>query len=190
MQDALVRELENAKDIARKGYNKSRGRELILKKGDKVYLLRRNIKTKRPTSKLDHIKIGPFSIKKKISDVNYELELPHRMRIHPIFHISLLEPAPPNAKPTTEDIETESENEYEVERIIDYDGHQYYVKWKDFPESENTWEKPQQLTHCQGLVRRFHRRQDQTKKRGLAATTLRQQDLRLRQTTPQLVVQA
>src|SRR2546430_5251662 len=39
----------------------------VLKKGDKVYLLRRNIKTKRPINKLDFTKLGPFKIMEKIS---------------------------------------------------------------------------------------------------------------------------
>ena len=62
-------------------------------------LLRKNIKTKRLSSKLDFKKLGPFKVKKAISDINYELELPDNMRIHPIFHISLLEPVPENATP-------------------------------------------------------------------------------------------
>ena len=40
------------------------------------------------------------------------------MRIHPVFHISLLEPAPRNAKlQTNANVETD-ENEYEVEQIL------------------------------------------------------------------------
>jgi len=77
-----------------KYYDQRRKDAPILKKGDKVYLLRRNIKTKRPSNKLDFTKLGPFKIMEKISPVNYKLALPDGMRIHPVFHISLLEPAP------------------------------------------------------------------------------------------------
>jgi hypothetical protein len=75
-----------------------------LKEGDKVYLLRKNVRTKRPSDKLDHKKLGPFKIDKKIGSVNYKLKLPETMKVHPVFHISLLEPAPPNAPaaPVTE----------------------------------------------------------------------------------------
>jgi hypothetical protein len=100
-------------------YNKHHGEGPTLKRGEKVYLLHRNIKTKQPSQKLDHQKIGPFTIEEKTGPVNYCLKLPKSMkRIHPVFHISLLEPAPKNAT-IAENIEIESEDdEYEVERIL------------------------------------------------------------------------
>jgi hypothetical protein len=54
-------------------YNKKHGSAPDLKRGEKVYLLHRNIKTKRPSQKLDHQKIGPFTIKEKLGLVNYKL---------------------------------------------------------------------------------------------------------------------
>jgi len=64
-----------------------------LKKGDKVYLHTKNLKSKRPSRKLDHVKVGPFLIKQPKGPVNYELQLPSDARVHPVFHVSLLEPA-------------------------------------------------------------------------------------------------
>jgi len=81
-----------------KYYNLRREDAPTLKRGDKVYLLRRNIRTTRPSDKLDHVKIGPFKIAKKTSPVNYKLELPIGMQIHLIFHILLLEKASANTK--------------------------------------------------------------------------------------------
>ena len=37
---------------------------LTFKKGDKVFLLRKNLVSKRPSRKLDHVKYGPFKVKK------------------------------------------------------------------------------------------------------------------------------
>ena len=121
--------------------------------GDMVYLIRRNIKTRRPSNKLDFKKLGPFKIKTKVSDPNYRLELPKTMRIHPVFHASLLEPAPRNAKPdTTAEIEDE-EPEYEVESILDSrsagNNIEYLIKWKEYPHEENTWEPKGHLVNCQ-----------------------------------------
>jgi hypothetical protein len=79
-------------------YDKKREDAPILKERERVYLLRRtignknfNIPSKKPSNKLDAIKYGLFTIKKKLTNNNYELQLPNRMKIHPVFHISLLE---------------------------------------------------------------------------------------------------
>jgi len=60
-----------------------------------VYLLTKNLKTRRPSKKLNHVKVGPFKIKKIKSLVNYELNLLLDAKVHPVFHISLLELADP-----------------------------------------------------------------------------------------------
>lgn len=127
-----------------------------------VYLLRRNIRTKRPIDKLDHKKLGPFTIDEKKGPVNYQLRLPESMgKIHPVFHISLLEPAPENAEIATNvEIEEETEDEYEVEAITNdrwYNGQQQLlVKWKGYPTSENTWEPIAHLRGCHQLVQQYY----------------------------------
>jgi hypothetical protein len=54
-------------------------------------LIRRNIQTKRPSTKLDHKKLGLFKIKRITGLVNYELVLPKTMNIYLVFYIFLLE---------------------------------------------------------------------------------------------------
>ena len=56
-----------------------------------IYLLRKNIKIKRPSDKLDYIKLRPFKIEKKLRSVTVKLIMPKGIRIYLIFHISLLE---------------------------------------------------------------------------------------------------
>ena len=144
--------------------NQKRLKGPIFKREDKVYLLRRNIKTKRPSDKLDYKKLGPFTIEKVISETNYRLSLPKSMRIHPIFHISLLEPADPDAEQIQETIEVaaEHEEEHEVDRVLDTRDEngkiEYLIHWKGYSHAENTWEPPKNLKHCQQLVREFHLR--------------------------------
>jgi hypothetical protein len=102
-------------------YNSKCSIEPMLEKGDKVYLLRRNINTKRLSDKLDYKKLGPFKISEVVGLVNYYLELPKTINIHSVFHISLLEPVLPEAPnaPYTE-IELVNPNaEYKVEKILD-----------------------------------------------------------------------
>ena len=156
----LRQELEFIQERMKRYANIKRIEGPTFKRGDMVYLTRRNIKTKRPSNKLDFKKLGPFRVQERVSNVNYRLELPQAMRIHPVFHVSLLEPAPRNATPdTTTEIEDE-EPEYEVESVLDArsanDTVEYLVKWKDYPHEENTWEPREHLTGCPETVRQYH----------------------------------
>ena len=137
-----------------------------LKKGDKVYLLTKNLRTKRPSKGLDNVKVGPFLILKRNGPVTYTLDLPPDARIHPRFHVKLLEPAHPDTPlQGTFHYEAEEENEFEVEDIITHrvvnNGTEYLVKWLGYPDSENTWEPDTNLTNCRQLLAQYHRNQDQ-----------------------------
>lgn len=151
--------------------NKKRIEGPILSEGDMVYLATKNIETKRQNKKLDYKYIGPYKIKKKISENNYELDLPPKVKLHPIFHISLLESAQDTIRVKTSnepEAEVDGPEEYVVETILDMNKingkTMYFVKWKDYPDSENTWEPPEHLMGAQRLLQNFHRRRrDQTK---------------------------
>ena len=78
--------------------NRKRSEGLDLRKRGIVYLLRKNIKTKRPSDKLNYIKLGLFKIQEKLGLVMFKLELLRHMRIYLVFHISLLEKALENAR--------------------------------------------------------------------------------------------
>jgi hypothetical protein len=77
-------------------YNKSKLKGSRFKEGDLVYLLRRNIKTIRPSNKFDYKKFGLFKVKRNIKNINYKLYFLFTIRIYPVFHISLLELADPD----------------------------------------------------------------------------------------------
>jgi hypothetical protein len=125
--------------------NRKRIEGPTLKGGDKVYLLRRNIKSNKPTKKLDAVKLGPFKVLRQKGLVNYELELPKKMRILPTFHVSLLEPATPDAalQEDVRDIDPEiQEPVYQVERILKdrtvRDQKQYLVRWEGYDHTEDS----------------------------------------------------
>ena len=145
--------------------------EPTLKEGDKVYLLRKHIKTKRPNTKLDFKKLGPFEILEKIGSVNYKLRLPANSKLHPVFHVSLLEQAKGDT-PLATDTELQPENNpdvYEVEKILDTrtttSGQQeYLIKWEGYSHAENSWEPTENL-NCPGLLDRFHQRTQKPRKK-------------------------
>lgn len=115
----LARDIDFVNLRIKKYYDNHHREGPDLKEGEKVYLLRRNIKTKRPSNKLDYLRLGPFKIEEKLGLVNYRLKLPESMqKLHTVFHISLLEPAPDNAELATNVELEDTEDEYKVERIL------------------------------------------------------------------------
>jgi len=101
--------------------NKKRDREFTLKKKNKVYLLRRNIKTKKSSNKLNHMKLKSFEILEEKKSINYELNLSTFMKIHSVFHIFLLKSADSNTSIQTKSSEINSKSQnvkYKVENIL------------------------------------------------------------------------
>ena len=76
LQEQLCTKLMFVQDRMKKHYNKTRLSGPTLKEGEMVYLIQKNLKTKRPSDKLDHKKLGLFKITEKITTSNYHLLLP------------------------------------------------------------------------------------------------------------------
>ena len=138
-------------------------------KGQQVWLLTTNVRSQRPSKKLDYKRLGPFKISEVVNLVTYRLKLPKKMRIHPVFHVSLLEPyhkntmegrIPPPPPPIGEITDEGDEREWEVEGILDsrlyYRKLQYLVTWKGFLKKDDSWEPAEGVKHCQALIRQFH----------------------------------
>ena len=121
----------------------------------------------RPSKKLQARFIGPYRIKKVVSKVAYQLELPPTLRIHPTFHVSLLRkyedpesfPHRPKAPERPDAIVIDGQEEYEVESILDKRRHrrriEYLVKWKGFPDYDATWEPLTNLANAKEKVSEF-----------------------------------
>lgn len=107
-----------------KAYANLKRRELVFAEGDLVKLNTRNIPVTVGVRKLTDRFIGPFKIEKKVSDVAYKLKLPTSFRIHPVFHISQLEPVKKSKlfSREEENITVPAEggvnDEFEIERIL------------------------------------------------------------------------
>ena len=114
------------------------------------------------SKKLDHIKVGPFFIKNVKGPVNYELDLPpDAKRKHSTFHISLLEKAKDSEPVATEFGYTpDEEDTYNVERILEERNGHFLIKWKNYPDSDNTWEPEYNLLpNCAKMLKDFRQQQ-------------------------------
>ena len=61
-----------------------------LKERDKIYLLTKNLKIRKKSKKLNHVKNESFFIKIVKRLINYELNLFKNVKVFLVFHISLL----------------------------------------------------------------------------------------------------
>ena len=109
--------------------------------------------------------MGPFRIIGKINDVAFRLDLPPQLRIHPVFHSSLLEPyheIPGRITQPPPPIELEDGPEYEVVAILDSkivrNKINYLGDWLGYSPNERTWEPIENVTNARALLEDFHRR--------------------------------
>ena len=62
------------------------------KVGEKVWLQAKQIKIHQQSSKLGPKQLGPFTVTKVLSDVDYQLALPPALKVHDVFHVDRLSP--------------------------------------------------------------------------------------------------
>ncbi|MBW0569038.1 hypothetical protein O181_108753 [Austropuccinia psidii MF-1] len=168
VQQDVKRELEVAINSFKRYADKSRASPPVFNPGDMVWLSSKNIKSTRPTKKLSERWLGPFPILKKVSTHAYHLKLPSQWKsIHPVFHISLLEPVKTSTIPNRHQeppppIIIEEEEEWEVSQILDSKLKRgklwYVVEWKGFSQDpeRSTWEPTENLKNFPELVKDFH----------------------------------
>ncbi len=95
------------------------------KVGDRVFLSSKHIKTTRPTAKFAEKFLGPFEIIAQPGSHSFTLKLLSDLRaIHPIFHVSQLEPVeentiPNRTQPPPPPVEVDGEEQYEIAQILD-----------------------------------------------------------------------
>ena len=137
--------------------------------GDKAWLSTKNLKTTRPTKKFSERRLGPFTITQIISKLAVKLELPTYLNgIHPVFHVSLLEPFHPDDTPNRvheppPPVVVDNELEYEVSRIQDSryrHGRLYYlVEWLGYENNDServTWEAAENVSGSPRHIKDYH----------------------------------
>ncbi|MBW0493837.1 hypothetical protein O181_033552 [Austropuccinia psidii MF-1] len=132
-----------------------------------LWLSFKSLKSTRPTKIISEIWLGFFPILKKFSTHAYHLKLPSQLKsIHPVFHISLLEPVKTLSIPNKHQeppppIIIEEEEEWQVSKILDsriIRGKLWYlVELKGLsPDTErSTWEPSENLNNCPEPVKYF-----------------------------------
>jgi hypothetical protein len=137
-------------------------------KGDKVWIDTKNIRFEG-SQKFKPKKTGPFEITDVLDKLTYRIKLPKTWKIHNVFHATLLSrysettahgpnfPRPPPEILNEEEV-------YEIERIVNhrkrYGNIQYLVKWKGYPDSDNSWEPERNLTGAKEELDAYKRRKN------------------------------
>lgn len=143
LEEAHMRQAEQA--------NKRR-REVTFQVGDKVRLSTANLQLPSTMSKkLVARYLGPFMVEKVVSPVAYKLKLPKSLRIHPVFHVSLLQPWHKDTVFTSH-VDTAAshpppvvpeDDQYLVEALLDKRNSrgkvEYLVRWKGYGPEDDMW---------------------------------------------------
>jgi len=127
--------------------------------------------TTRPSKKLSEKYLGPYEIIAQPSPQSFTLCLLNIMRaVHPVFYVSMLEPAIPNifqqrSEPLPAPVIIDGEPEYEVSKIVDSKIDRwrvckllYKVIWLGYEDTDNDseWLPATELEHAKELVNNFH----------------------------------
>lgn len=106
--------------------------------------------------------LGPFEVVRAVGPVAYRLNLPANIRIHSVFHVSLLKPYQTDGRvqPPPLPFELEDGSEwFHVERICMHSERtmgmkrkqvrrSYLVKWLGYGDEHNNWEPESNLTRA------------------------------------------
>jgi hypothetical protein len=138
IHDLIKSEMSFAQDRQQEYADRHRLPAPAYRPGDSVWLNGWNLRMNRPSRKLDDKYYGPFPVIKEVGKYAYELNLPATMDVHPVFHVSLLEPVrddcfPGQVATPPSPIIIEGEPEYKVEEVLDSCMFrcqlQYLIKW-------------------------------------------------------------
>ena len=173
LQQELKTQIEKAQKRFSEHADRHRSDPPNFKIGDKVYVRAEHIRTTRPTRKLAEKYLGPFEIINKIGTHSYTIRLPTDLRaIHPVFHVSQLEPYTPNEipnrnQPPPPPVQVDGEVEYEISAILESKINcrykscplRYKVKWAGYQgtDEEDSWVSAQDLAHAEETVEDFHK---------------------------------
>ena len=139
--------------------------------GQQAFVKAKFFRTTRPSHKLSDKYLGPFEILAKAGSHSYTLRLPDTFRgVHPVFHVSMLEPHTPNEIPNRVQsppppVDVQGDLEYEIAEVVDskIDKRRsckllYLVRWLGYEntDEEFSWLPATELENAKDLVSDFH----------------------------------
>ena len=160
----LVRSQEKMK----RQVNRNRKKAEEYRVGDKILISMKDFSAKllkRATKKLTEKFIGPYVVRKIVSETVVELELSASSRVHPVVNVRRLvkyqEQVEGQKKIPPPPVEVDGEKEYEVEKILDRQERRgkirYFMKWKEYTAEENTWEGLENLKNVREKIEEFEK---------------------------------
>jgi len=171
LQGTLKEEIAKAQMQYQPSANSHRQQLLDFQVGQSVFVKSQYFRTTRLLKKLSEKYLGPYKVIAQPSTQLFTLRLLDTMRaVHPVFHVSMLEPATPNtfqqrSEPLPAPIIINGEPEYEISKIVDskIDRQRackllYKVIWLGYEDTDNDskWLLATELEHAKELVNDFH----------------------------------
>ena len=152
----------------KKFYDRKGRTSIEYKPGDLVLLEGTNIRSERPSKKLDAKRYGPFKVVEKVGNSAYRLKLDPKWRgIHDVFNECLLRPYTKGVFPSQKTIPPPPPDiingveEQEIDEILASRERRnkikYLVSWKGYPSEENEWISESNLSNAPDAIRDFHR---------------------------------
>ena len=97
LQSTLKDEISTAQQRYQKSADARRSPAPDFKVGDKVFVKAQFFRTTQPSKKLSEKYLGPYEIISQPGTLSFTLHLPESMHsVHPVFHVSILEPTTSN----------------------------------------------------------------------------------------------
>jgi hypothetical protein len=137
--------------------NRMKQRDLEFAVGERVLLSTKYLRLKllressKYTAKLMPRYIGPYAVEAKVGKVSYRLALDTTMKVHPVFHVSLLEPYHGDGvyQPPPLPYQLDRDTVYLVSGVLDHrfitrgrnkPQLQYLVHWEGYGSEHDSWE--------------------------------------------------
>ncbi|OMJ19239.1 hypothetical protein AYI69_g6712 [Smittium culicis] len=160
---SISNNLNHAIETFKANSDKNRKATSSFKINDMVWLNAKKIKNQRPSKKLGHSFLALFKIVGKINDFAYKIDIPGSLKIHPVFHYSLLgklQEYTTTTRPQEPQYRYEAAaQEYLVDKILDIRFHygrlQYLVQYEGSSQYDGSWEYSGKITE-ENLKGGFH----------------------------------